>query len=196
MKKNIILVGFMGTGKTVVGKIVAEKLKMQFIDTDKIIEEKEKDRIPRIFQVKGEEYFREVEEKVVEEVSKKENCVISAGGGAIIREKNFNNLKRNGIIICLEAEPSIILLRTSKTEDRPLLLKNKDVISTISAFILTHSSTISGKNLFIFWDSFSINSKIFLLFITPYLIISAIPCFISLSGNVFKVPRFMKIHSG
>lgn len=135
MKKNIILVGFMGTGKTVVGKIVAEKLKMEFIDTDKIIEEKEKDRIPRIFQVKGEKYFREVEEKVVEEVSKKENCVIATGGGAIIREKNFNNLKRNGIIICLEAEPSIILLRTSKTEDRPLLLKNKDVISTIRHLI-------------------------------------------------------------
>jgi len=118
MKKNIVLVGFMGTGKTIVGRIVAEKLKMDFIDTDKIIEEREKDRIPRIFQVKGEEYL------------KKENCVIATGGGAIIKEKNFNNLKRNGIIICLEAEPSIILLRTSKTEDRPLLLKNKDIIST------------------------------------------------------------------
>ncbi|HOV22483.1 MAG TPA: shikimate kinase [bacterium] len=135
MKKNIILTGFMGTGKTLIGNIVADKLNMEFIDTDKVIEEREKDRIARIFQVKGEEYFRKLEEKVINEICKKENCVIATGGGAIIREKNYNNMKKSGIIICLEAEPSIILLRTSTTEDRPLLLKNKDAISTIRYLI-------------------------------------------------------------
>lgn len=131
MKKNIVLTGFMGTGKTVAGKIVAEKLNMEFIDTDEIIEKREKDRIARIFQVKGESYFRKVEEEVIKDISEKTNCVIATGGGAIINKNNFENLKKNGVIICLEAEPSTILLRTSTTKDRPLLLKNKDVISTI-----------------------------------------------------------------
>ncbi|MCM8809985.1 MAG: shikimate kinase, partial [Candidatus Omnitrophica bacterium] len=86
MNKNIVLVGFMGTGKSEVGTLLAEKLNKKFVDTDKIIEQREKDRIVRIFQVKGEEYFRKVEEEVIEEVSKYENCVIATGGGALIRE--------------------------------------------------------------------------------------------------------------
>ena len=131
MGKNIILTGFMGTGKTVVGRILAKKMKKEFIDTDKIIEEREQNRIVWIFQVKGEKYFRKKEEEVIEEVSQKKDCVIATGGGAIVNEKNYRNLKKNGIIICLTAKPEIILERTSPIEDRPLLLNSEDVISTI-----------------------------------------------------------------
>jgi len=132
---NIILTGFMGTGKTITGKLVSEKLGMEFIDTDKIIEEREKDRIVRIFQIKGEKYFRKIEEKVIEEVSLKDNCVIATGGGAIVSEKNFRNLKKNGILICLSADPSVILKRTTPAKDRPLLLKSKHAIQTIKELL-------------------------------------------------------------
>ncbi|MCM8785874.1 MAG: shikimate kinase [Candidatus Omnitrophica bacterium] len=135
MSKNIVLVGFMGTGKSEVGILLAEKLKRRFIDTDKIIEEKEKDRIARIFQVKGEEYFREVEEQIIEEVSKYENCVIATGGGALIREKNYLNLKRNGVLICLTASPEEIYKRTLPKKDRPLLMRSKNVIETIKELL-------------------------------------------------------------
>lgn len=135
MEKNIVLVGFMGTGKTEVGKNLAKKLNMDFIDTDELIEKKEKDRIVRIFQVKGEEYFREVEEEIIEKVSKCKNCVIATGGGALIREKNYLNLKKNGILICLVATPEEIYRRTIPKKDRPLLLKSKNVIETIKELL-------------------------------------------------------------
>ncbi|MGC8976573.1 MAG: shikimate kinase [Candidatus Ratteibacteria bacterium] len=135
MKKNIVLIGFMGTGKTEVGKLLAERLNMTFIDTDKLIEEREKDRIARIFQVKGEDYFRKVEEEVIEEVSNCENCVIATGGGSVIREKNYNNLKKNGILICLSATPEEIYRRTLPKKDRPLLMKSKNVIETIKELL-------------------------------------------------------------
>lgn len=137
MEKNIVLVGFMGTGKTEVGKNLAKKLNMDFIDTDELIEKKEKDRIVRIFQVKGEEYFREVEEEIIEKVSKCKNCVIATGGGALIREKNYLNLKKNGILICLVATPEEIYRRTIPKKDRPLLLKSKNVIETIKELLKT-----------------------------------------------------------
>ncbi|MFN4227887.1 MAG: shikimate kinase [Candidatus Ratteibacteria bacterium] len=135
MDKNIVLVGFMGTGKSEVGCLLAEKLKRKFFDTDKIIEEREKDRIARIFQVKGEEYFRNLEEQVIEEVSKYENCVIATGGGALIREKNYLNLKKNGILICLTATPEEIYKRTLPKKDRPLLMRSKNVIETIKELL-------------------------------------------------------------
>lgn len=131
MERNIVLVGFMGTGKTEVGMLLAQKLNMRFIDTDKLIEEREKDRIVRIFQVKGEEYFRKIEEEVIEEISNYKNCVIATGGGAVIREKNYLNLKKNGILICLTATPEEIYKRTLPKKDRPLLMKSKNVIETI-----------------------------------------------------------------
>lgn len=135
MEKNIVLVGFMGTGKTEVGKNLAKKLNMDFIDTDELIEKKERDRIVRIFQVKGEEYFREVEEEIIEKVSKCKNCVIATGGGALLREKNYLNLKKNGILICLVATPEEIYRRTIPKKDRPLLLKSKNVIETIKELL-------------------------------------------------------------
>ncbi|MCM8806486.1 MAG: shikimate kinase [Candidatus Omnitrophica bacterium] len=135
MEKNIVLVGFMGTGKSEVGELLAKKLGRKFIDTDKLIEEREKDRIARIFQVKGEEYFRNLEEKIIEEVSEYKNCVIATGGGALIREKNYLNLKKNGILICLTATPEEIYKRTLPKKDRPLLMKSKNVIETIKELL-------------------------------------------------------------
>jgi len=119
--KNIILVGFMGTGKSVVGKLLAKKLNRDFLESDDMIEAKEKMPIKDIFEKKLEPYFRLVEKEVIKEAAKRENIIISAGGGAIIDEDNFNNLKNNGIIICLKASPETILKRTKGLKTRPLL---------------------------------------------------------------------------
>ena len=127
---NIILTGFMGTGKTLVGKELAKGLKMSYLDTDKLIEKREKAKICRIFQEKGEDYFRRLETKIIKEVSSLDRCVISTGGGAILKKENLAALKRKGVIICLSANPKVILKRTSKSQNRPLL-KSKDPKSRV-----------------------------------------------------------------
>ena len=119
--KNIILIGFMGTGKSVVGKLLAKKLNRDFLESDDMIEAKEKMSIRDIFEKKLEPYFRSVEKEVIKEAAKRENVVISAGGGAIINDDSFNNLKNSGIIICLKASPETILNRTKDLKTRPLL---------------------------------------------------------------------------
>ena len=119
--KNIVLVGFMGTGKTAAAKIQSGKLGMKYVATDDLIEKKEKTAISEIFSEKGEEYFRKVEKTVVKEVSLMQNAVIDAGGGVVIDPENVKNLKKNGILICLWAEPGVILERTRQYATRPLL---------------------------------------------------------------------------
>ena len=118
---NIVLVGFMGTGKSVVGKLLAEKLCREFLELDEIIEKREGVSIKDIFEKKGEGYFRRLEKSVVKDASEKKDAVISAGGGAIVDEENFRNLKKSGVIICLEASPDIILRRTRDLATRPIL---------------------------------------------------------------------------
>ena len=118
---NIVLVGFMGTGKSVVGKLLAEKLCREFLELDEIIEKREGVSIKDIFEKKGEGYFRRLEKSVVKDASEKKDAVISAGGGAIVDEENFKNLKKSGVIISLEASPDIILRRTRDLATRPIL---------------------------------------------------------------------------
>ena len=119
--RNIVVVGFMGTGKSGVGKLLADKLGREFLELDDIIEKREGITIREIFATKGEPYFRGLEKEAVRETSQKKGIVISAGGGAIIDEENFNNLKKNSVIVCLEASPDVILKRTKGNTCRPLL---------------------------------------------------------------------------
>ena len=111
----------MGTGKSVVGKKLAAKFNRDFVELDDMIEMREKMPIKDIFEKKGEPYFRLVEKEIVKEASLRKNIVISAGGGAIIDEENFKNLKNSGAIICLKASPETILKRTAGLKTRPLL---------------------------------------------------------------------------
>lgn len=118
---NIVLVGFMGTGKTAVAKILAEKLNMKYVDLDQLIEEQEGKKVSDIFAKDGEPYFRKVEKEIAGRVSQLDDTVIATGGGVVLDDQNINNLKRKGILICLLAEPEIILERTKKYIHRPLL---------------------------------------------------------------------------
>jgi len=119
--KNIVLVGFMGTGKTTVARAVAKKLKMRYVSTDELIEKSENLSISDIFSEKGERHFREVEKIAVKEASGMQNAVIDAGGGVVMDPENIARLKKKGVIVCLTAAPEVILDRTKKYTHRPLL---------------------------------------------------------------------------
>ena len=119
--KNIVLLGFMGTGKTAIGKRVAERLEMEYLDVDNIIEKEAGMSISEIFSRFGEEHFRALESKMARKVSTYENKVISTGGGIVLRKENMDNLRQGSVLICLTARPEVILARTKKGHHRPLL---------------------------------------------------------------------------
>ena len=118
---NIYLVGFMGTGKTHIGKEFAKKKKRRFIDLDDLIEFREKRRIRDIFAQDGEPYFRRVERAALKEVAREKEFVVACGGGIVIDPENIGIMKNTGVIICLSASAEVILKRTSGSADRPLL---------------------------------------------------------------------------
>jgi len=121
---NVVITGFMCSGKTSIGKKLAEKLNFDFLDTDDLIENKVGMRITEIFEKYGEPYFRELETQIIKEVSEKDKLVISTGGGVVLREENVNNLRKNGVIINLVAKPETIYERLKKQPGiRPLLNK-------------------------------------------------------------------------
>jgi shikimate kinase len=111
----------MGTGKTAIGRLLAQHFNIQLVNTDELIQKKESMVINNIFVEKGEPYFRKVEREVIKEVSKKENIVIDAGGGVVINNDNITDLKKHGIIFCLNTTPEEILKRTKRHAHRPLL---------------------------------------------------------------------------
>ncbi len=129
--KNIYLVGFMGSGKSTVGKILAEKTKRNFIDVDKLIEEKEGRKIKDIFKKEGEIYFRELEKKTLEELINTENYVISTGGGLGANPDNMKKMKENGIVIWLDITLNTVLDRCKNDEDRPLLNRPMENIKNL-----------------------------------------------------------------
>ena len=129
--KNIILTGFMGTGKSSVGKRLAHELNVRFVDTDDLIEKRAGMGINEIFAQFGEGYFRQLESAVIEELSSSAGMVISTGGGAIVNQSNLEMLKKKGIIICLTASVDAILSRIGNGDERPLLAKgdSREVVS-------------------------------------------------------------------
>ncbi|MCM8794999.1 MAG: shikimate kinase [Candidatus Omnitrophica bacterium] len=120
---NIILVGFMGTGKSAAGRLLAKRLKRPFIDLDERIERKAGQSIPAIFEKSGEAGFRRMESEAVREAAGLKGHVIATGGGVMLDEANVAALKRSGTLICLTARPDVIISRTSAgIAARPLLV--------------------------------------------------------------------------
>ena len=122
-RPNIILTGFMATGKTTVGKLLAEQLNYEFIDTDELIVERNGRTVAEIFREKGEAAFREMEAVVARELGEKEGLVISTGGRLILDPANAAALTKRGRVFCLVATPTEILKRIQRDTDvkRPLL---------------------------------------------------------------------------
>lgn len=122
IKHNLILIGFMGSGKTSVGELLAVRLGYSFQDTDLLIEQTEKDTISNIFQVKGEGYFRDLETTLIEDLQTNlRNTVLSAGGGLPLREQNRKLLRELGFVVYLEASAEEIIERLMNDTTRPLL---------------------------------------------------------------------------
>lgn len=119
--KNIVLIGFMGTGKTSAGRLLAGRLNRPFIDVDKKIERETGLAISDIFQLYGEDHFRQLEREVISRVARYTNAIIATGGGAVLKQENMVRLKNTGIIISLTASLEAILERTSRRGVRPLL---------------------------------------------------------------------------
>lgn len=116
MKSNIVLCGMPSSGKSTVGRLVAERHNLEFIDTDAVIVEVEGREIHDIFSTDGEAYFRSVESKVIEKVAQCKGVVIALGGGAVLNTNNVSVLKQNGTIFFLDRKPELL----TPTADRPL----------------------------------------------------------------------------
>ncbi len=123
-KRNIVLTGMPSSGKSTIGKQLANELGMQFVDTDKEIEKLAGKTIPEIFETQGESGFRDIESRVIAEVSAKQNCIIATGGGAILREQNITLLKGNGTIYFIDRP----LEKLVTTDDRPLSSNRDDLV--------------------------------------------------------------------
>lgn len=123
-KKPLILIGFMGTGKTTVGKALADRLKLPLVDTDQEIEKKAGKRISELFQEFGEEGFRDLESQVLRQVLAGEPGVVTTGGGIVLRSENVRMMKESGWVVALHASEEEILRRLTGNTDRPLLQGN------------------------------------------------------------------------
>ena len=123
LEKNIFLVGFMGSGKTSLGRALSEILEIDFFDTDELITRMQKMSIADIFSRYGEKFFRDRESEVLEFLGQKEpgTCIISTGGGAVMREKNWMAFNENGTVIYLDITVEEVYRRLKKTEDRPII---------------------------------------------------------------------------
>ena len=126
--KNIVLIGFMGTGKSSVGRILAKRAKREFVDLDRYLEAREKRKIRDIFEKEGEAYFRALEKEAVLVWAAGRNKVITTGGGTVVDPENFAALKENGILVTLVA--------ANYLKDRALLARCVDV-STLASGVST-----------------------------------------------------------
>jgi shikimate kinase len=122
MKTSVALIGFMGTGKTAVGRRLAERLGKEFVELDGLIEQKAGKSIPDIFRQGGETGFRELEIEATREITGRKNAVIACGGGVVLNTINIDRLRQECVIVGLTAAPAVILKRTSPDKGgRPLL---------------------------------------------------------------------------
>ncbi len=133
--KNIVLVGPMGSGKTTVGRRLAHKLNQDFFDTDHEIIDKTGVTIDHIFDIEGEEGFRERESKILENLCQMSNIILATGGGIVILPKNRKILKNVGLVVYLSSSVDQLLRRTAKSKTRPLLENSTDRKKTITELL-------------------------------------------------------------
>ena len=133
--KNIVLVGPMGSGKTTVGRRLAHELNQDFYDTDHEIIDKTGVTIDHIFDIEGEDGFRERESKILENLCQMSNIILATGGGIVILPKNREILKSTGLVVYLSSSVDQLLMRTAKSKTRPLLENSADRRKTITELV-------------------------------------------------------------
>ncbi len=142
MKKNLVLTGMMGVGKSTIGKNLAQKLSYNFVDIDRTIESREGSSINLIFKNKSESYFRKLENEISLEKLKKKNTVISLGGGAFLNKSIRREIKNTSVSFWLDVDVSELIKRLKKTKKRPLLY-NKNLNVTVNKIYLERKKTYS-----------------------------------------------------
>jgi len=132
----LFLTGFMGAGKSAVGPLVAESLGYTYVDLDRVIEQHAGMNIPDIFKNLGEDAFRDRESAALRDVATREGCVVSTGGGAVIREENRRLMAASGHVVCLSASPEAIVRRTKKGRSRrPVLGEGGDLLAQVTGLL-------------------------------------------------------------
>ncbi|WP_457640238.1 shikimate kinase [Persephonella sp.] len=129
--ENIYLVGFMGSGKSTVGRIIADRLKMEFVDVDSLIEKETGKSIPQIFREKGEAYFRQIEKRMLAKLTEKNKVVVSTGGGLGADRENMEKMKKTGFVVWLDVSLEEILRRTKGDTERPLLKQPLEAVKKL-----------------------------------------------------------------
>ncbi len=145
MKKNVVLTGMMGVGKSTVGKNLAERLNYKFVDIDRLIEKIEGCSIKIIFKQKSEIYFRKLEKQVTLRELEKENIVLALGGGAFLDKSVRQEIQKNSISFWLDINLDILIKRLKKTNKRPLLYQ-KNLSQTVKKIYLDRKKTYSKAN--------------------------------------------------
>lgn len=138
MKRNIVLIGFMGTGKSTIGQALSRALGYPHLDSDELLVKKVGKSIPAIFAEEGEGAFRGYERQVLKELGNRQHVVISTGGGILNGGVNSDAVRSLGYVVCLEASPEVILERTSRNKNRPLL-QGPDPFRTIQELLAQRS---------------------------------------------------------
>ncbi|MFZ5649096.1 MAG: shikimate kinase [Bacillota bacterium] len=142
--KNIVLIGFMGTGKTVVGRILACQLGLDFVDTDEEIEKVTGKTVSEIFNRYGATRFRSEEALVIKKLSSGKGLVIATGGGAVLNPESVQALKENGVLVLLRSTPEMIYSRVKSGRNRPLLAKGENMLQLIKDLMAEREEAYAG----------------------------------------------------
>src|SRR5882724_4329951 len=133
--KNLVLVGFMGSGKTSAGKLAAQRLGLKFADMDDLIEQRHNQTIFQIFETKGEAFFRRHERELVRELAARQDHCIATGGGIVLDPNNVRDFSRTGVVICCWVDARVAYERTKHTKHRPLLGDQTDRLARIETLL-------------------------------------------------------------
>lgn len=144
---TVVLTGFMGTGKTSIGRCVATRLAHPFVDTDALVEEREGRSVAAIFAAAGEAYFRAAERRAIADACAVADAVIATGGGAIVDPENRAQLKAAAPIVCLTARPSVILARARAAGETRPLLQSDDPAARIAALLAERAPAYAQADL-------------------------------------------------
>jgi shikimate kinase len=158
-RPNIVLCGFMATGKSSVGKVLAKIISYEFVDMDIAIEKEEGVPIPQIFATQGESAFRTLESRMVEQLADKKGLVIATGGGAIVNPKNLEKLKSCGVVVTLTADIPTILQRVGSGEDRPML-QAEDRVERIKTLLQNRASSYAQADILLDTSSLTIEEVV------------------------------------
>ena len=132
--QNLVLFGFMGTGKSLISKKMARVLRLERVDMDSIIEERQKKSINDIFAEDGEPFFRELERQLTIELSQKKDLIIATGGGVVLNEENIRNFSKSGVCVRLDTSAELIFERVKIHTHRPLL-QTENPLQTIKTML-------------------------------------------------------------